>query len=206
VDRWRVAQSARRLLWLRVTTSFAWHRMWPVPAGLSMRQVYAWIVDEEARALLIDMPGGWNLPGGTPEPHDGGWETTLRREVLEEADVTVRVVVPFGYQEVCADGGEPFAQLRVAARTPGPPGTGARAPSAFFGDHLHRTGPHRRQSQSGVTGRHHHPDLPRIVQPGIHVPRRREFRQWHAVHSGYGWGCATACLQSRLSECKHYQA
>lgn len=81
-----------------------------------MRQVYAWIVDEDARALLIDMPGGWNLPGGTPEPHDASWEATLHREVLEEADVTVRDVVPLGYQEVRAEGAEPFAQLRVVAQ------------------------------------------------------------------------------------------
>ena len=81
-----------------------------------MRQVYAWIVDEAARVLLIEMPGGWNLPGGTPEEHDADWQATLRREVLEEADVTVRDVVPLGYQEVRPDGAEPFAQLRVVAR------------------------------------------------------------------------------------------
>jgi 8-oxo-dGTP pyrophosphatase MutT (NUDIX family) len=81
-----------------------------------MRQVYAWIVDEDAQVLLIKMPGGWNLPGGTPEEHDADWQATLRREVLEEADVTVRDVVPLGYQEVCPDGGEPFVQLRVVAR------------------------------------------------------------------------------------------
>jgi 8-oxo-dGTP pyrophosphatase MutT (NUDIX family) len=96
--------------------SFVWHRRWPAPVGLPVRQVYAWIVDEDGRALLIDMPGGWNLPGGTPEEYDAGWEATLHREVLEEADVTVRDVVPLGYQEVRPDGGEPFAQLRVVAR------------------------------------------------------------------------------------------
>lgn len=101
---------------LGVTTSFVWHRAWPAPDSMLVRQVYAWIVDEDGRVLLVDMPGGWNLPGGTPEERDTGWEGTLHREVLEEADVTVRDVVPLGYQEVRADGGEPFVQLRAAAR------------------------------------------------------------------------------------------
>lgn len=81
-----------------------------------MRQVYAWVVDAAGQVLLIGMPGGWNLPGGTPEVCDVGWEATLQREVMEEADVTLRDVVPLGYQEVRSEGGGPFAQLRVAAR------------------------------------------------------------------------------------------
>lgn len=101
---------------LDVTTSFVWRRVWPAPDGMPVRQVYAWVVDVSGRVLLIDMPGGWNLPGGTPEVCDAGWEATLRREVLEEADVTLRDVVPIGYQEVRADGGDPFVQLRVVAR------------------------------------------------------------------------------------------
>jgi 8-oxo-dGTP pyrophosphatase MutT (NUDIX family) len=57
-----------------------------------------------------------NLPGGTPEDFDRDWQATLEREVLEEADVTVRDVVPLGYQEVRPGAGGAFAQLRVAAR------------------------------------------------------------------------------------------
>ncbi len=73
-------------------------------------------MNEEGCVLLIKMPHGWNLPGGTPESHDIGWEATLRREFLEEADITLRDVVPLGYQEVRSDDAEPYAQLRVAAR------------------------------------------------------------------------------------------
>lgn len=101
---------------LGVTTSFVWHRAWPAPESMPVRQAYAWIVDEGGRVLLLDMPGGWNLPGGTPEEYDAGWEATLRREVLEEADVTVCDVVPLGYQEVRTDGADPHVQLRVVAR------------------------------------------------------------------------------------------
>ncbi|UGQ15647.1 NUDIX hydrolase [Yinghuangia sp. ASG 101] len=79
--------------------------------------MYAWVLDPWARVLLLDVGGGrMNLPGGTPEPFDADWRATLRREVLEEADVTVRDVVWLGFQEVCSDGEPPYAQIRVAAR------------------------------------------------------------------------------------------
>jgi 8-oxo-dGTP pyrophosphatase MutT (NUDIX family) len=97
-------------------TSFIWHQFRLVPESLPVRQVYAWVVNAAGHALLIKMPGGWNLPGGTPEVCDRGWEATLRREVLEEADVTLRELVPLGYQEVRPARAEPYAQLRVAAR------------------------------------------------------------------------------------------
>jgi ADP-ribose pyrophosphatase YjhB (NUDIX family) len=99
-----------------MVTSFAWYSSWPVPDALPVRQVYAWVLDEAGCVLLIRMPDGWNLPGGTPEAHDSGWEATLRREVLEEADVALRDVVPFGYQEVRSGDAAPFAQVRAAAR------------------------------------------------------------------------------------------
>ncbi|MBY8889207.1 NUDIX hydrolase [Streptomyces sp. PTM05] len=97
-------------------TSYVWHQAWPAPGHLPVRQVYAWVLDENAQVLLIEMPGGWNLPGGTPEPWDEGWEATLSREVAEEASITVREVIPLGYQAVRTDDGESFAQLRVVAR------------------------------------------------------------------------------------------
>jgi len=93
-----------------------WHQCWPVPDSLPIHQVYAWVVNEAGRTLLIRMPGGWNLPGGTPEGYDGGWEATLHREVLEEAGITVRDVRPLGYQEVQPQAGGRFAQVRAAAR------------------------------------------------------------------------------------------
>ena len=99
-----------------VTTSIAWHRVWPAPSALPVRQVHAWIVDEPGRALLLEMPGGWRLPGGSPEQQDPDWLATLHRELRQEAAVTVRDVIPLGYQEVHSSGAEPHAQLRVVAR------------------------------------------------------------------------------------------
>lgn len=49
-----------------VTTNFLWHHSWPAREGLVVRQVYAWIVDEDARLLL-------QMPGGTPEDVDSDW-------------------------------------------------------------------------------------------------------------------------------------
>jgi 8-oxo-dGTP pyrophosphatase MutT (NUDIX family) len=97
-------------------TEFVWHSSWPAPEALSVRQVYAWILNDHGCVLLLEMPDGWNLPGGSPEVTDSDWEATLRRESLEEADVTLREIVPLGYQEVRFGDAEPFAQLRAAAQ------------------------------------------------------------------------------------------
>lgn len=99
-----------------MATRYVWREGRTVPRELAVRQVYAWIVDPRGRVLLLDSGGRFNLPGGTPEPCDAGWEATLRREVWEEADVTVRDLVPLGHQEVHGDDGVAFAQMRVAAR------------------------------------------------------------------------------------------
>ncbi|RKS09295.1 NUDIX domain-containing protein [Nocardiopsis sp. Huas11] len=64
-----------------------------------------------------DGSGTWNLPGGTPEPRDGGDEVaTLVREVWEEVQVTFTDSVYLGHQTVHRPGTEPYAQLRMAAR------------------------------------------------------------------------------------------
>ncbi len=78
--------------------------------------MHAWNLDEHGRVLLPEMPGGWNLPGGTPKDIKCDWHATLNHEVAEKADVTLRAVFPLGYQEVRPEGGQPYAQLRVAAR------------------------------------------------------------------------------------------
>ena len=103
-------------MWLGVTTSFAWHRVWPVPEALPVRQVHAWIVDEAGRALLLELPVGWRLPGCALDRRDADWLAALRRELRREADVTVRDVLPLGYQLVHPSDAEPHAQLRVVAR------------------------------------------------------------------------------------------
>lgn len=62
-------------------------------------QVYGIVFNQAGEILLIQEKGKWKIPGGTPE----GKETdidTLKRELTEEADVTVSKVLPLGAQRV----------------------------------------------------------------------------------------------------------
>ncbi|MFJ9554245.1 NUDIX domain-containing protein [Nocardiopsis sp. NPDC101807] len=96
--------------------SLTWHSDEQPPADLPVRQVYGWVLDARARVVLLRDLGRWNLPGGKPEPRDGGdLAATLRREVWEEVQVTLADPVYLGYQSVQGPG-EPFAQVRMAAR------------------------------------------------------------------------------------------
>lgn len=101
---------------------FTWHET-PVPEGLAVTQVYGWLIDpQDGRVLLQERAaeGLYNLPGGRPEPCDGGDPLrTLVREALEESQVHIDVdrAVYLGYQTVVGDAQRPYpyAQLRYAA-------------------------------------------------------------------------------------------
>jgi hypothetical protein len=62
-----------------------WHEA-PVPAGLEVTQVCGYLLcPVTCRVLVQDDDGVFNLPGGTPEPEDGGdLVATLVREAFEE--------------------------------------------------------------------------------------------------------------------------
>jgi ADP-ribose pyrophosphatase YjhB (NUDIX family) len=62
-------------------------------------QVYGVVFNLEGQILLIQEKGTWKIPGGTPEGDETAGET-LRRELIEEADVTVGQVAPVGVQQV----------------------------------------------------------------------------------------------------------
>ncbi len=67
------------------------------------------------RVLVQDDDGVLNLPGGTPEPEDGGdLAATLVREAFEESQVRVGATAYLGYQEVHRPGRAPYAQVRMA--------------------------------------------------------------------------------------------
>jgi 8-oxo-dGTP diphosphatase len=71
------------------------------------------------RVLVQDDDGGLNLPGGTPEPEDGGdLVATLVREAFEESQVRVGATAYLGYQEVHRPGRAPYAQVRMAGVFP----------------------------------------------------------------------------------------
>ena len=79
-------------------------------------QAYAVIFDEQGRIVLVTTSNGsgWTLPGGKPEPNES-FEETVKREVMEEANVSIENITPLGYVEVKPDEGKEFQQLRFAA-------------------------------------------------------------------------------------------
>lgn len=88
----------------------------PVPPGMPVARVYGWLVDQAGRVLLHDHGNGrYQLPAGTPEARDGDLVTTLRRQVLAEAQVTVVEAVPLGYHAT-DDTGEPRALVSMVGR------------------------------------------------------------------------------------------
>ena len=56
------------------------------------------------------------MAGRRPEVYDNGIESTLRREVLEEVNCTIKEPILIGYQEVNEGNNvPPYAQVRMAA-------------------------------------------------------------------------------------------
>ncbi|WNI20812.1 NUDIX hydrolase [Streptomyces sp. ITFR-16] len=87
----------------------------PAPDHLAVRQSWGWLFAPDGRVLVLLGPdtGSACLPGGTPEPEDGGDPVaTLIREADEEAAATLGEPIRLGY---LSDPGEPCARLRYAA-------------------------------------------------------------------------------------------
>jgi|WetSurMetagenome_2_1015567.scaffolds.fasta_scaffold33805_1 8-oxo-dGTP pyrophosphatase MutT (NUDIX family) len=62
-------------------------------------QVYGIIFNNKGEILLIQEKSKWKIPGGTPEKGETDIET-MKRELIEEADVKVSKVLPLGAQRV----------------------------------------------------------------------------------------------------------
>src|SRR3989344_7505183 len=83
-------------------------------------QVYGICLDKDNKILVIK-DKRWQIPGGTPEKGESFIET-LKREMLEEAQVEVDDLVPLGVQEVQypnntdKNQGDLFYQYRYIAR------------------------------------------------------------------------------------------
>ena len=92
-----------------------------VPTDLPITQVYGILFDDRGRILLKveEKSRGlvFGLAGGTPEDFDSDRVATLRRELLEEVNVTMGdEVLLVGYQRIEGDGDRPpYAQVRMAA-------------------------------------------------------------------------------------------
>ncbi len=87
----------------------------PLPAGIAVRQVYGYCLDQAGRVLLRDDGGRYGLPGGRPEPGENA-VATLARECREESQILIDTPSYLGYQEVSEMGQAPYAQLRFVAR------------------------------------------------------------------------------------------
>lgn len=96
---------------------FTWHNG-EVREGLPTTQVWGILFSSDGRVLLKgEIYNGkkvYSFPGGKPEPQDANRVETLRREVLEEVNITIKVPVLVGYQ-TCIDEGREIAQVRMTA-------------------------------------------------------------------------------------------
>lgn len=95
---------------------YVWHDA-EVPPGLTVTQVYGWLLCPATGRVLIQQQddGTFSLPGGTPEPYDTGMADTLAREAFEENQVRIGSWTAYlGYQEVHEPGRPVHAQVRMA--------------------------------------------------------------------------------------------
>ncbi|MFE1405450.1 NUDIX domain-containing protein [Streptomyces sp. NPDC058770] len=107
-----------------------WH-LEPVPDDLPVKQAWGWLFAPDGRVVLVVDPGNQLpvLPGGTVETTDATPEAALRREAIEEAQVTIGDdIVRLGWvYDATGDvygGIGPCARLRLTApiTTVGPTG------------------------------------------------------------------------------------
>ena len=87
-----------------------------VPENIKIKQVYGIVFNENMEIFLrIEDDGLYKLTGGKPEIGET-MEETLRREVIEEANITLKNIHMLGYQLVDEKNGmPPFAQVRMIA-------------------------------------------------------------------------------------------
>lgn len=98
---------------------FTWYNG-EVPENLKVTQVYGVIFTQEGKLLMKveDTSEGeeCSLAGGTTEKFDVDMEATLRRELIEEVNVTIEKPKLIGYQVVDEENGTPlYAQVRMVA-------------------------------------------------------------------------------------------
>lgn len=88
------------------------------PGDIKISQVVGYCLDDNNRILIVRDEGGWGFTGGHPEPGESP-EETLRREVAEEACVSLGEPKFIGYLEVMDPknelGDTHYIQLRYMA-------------------------------------------------------------------------------------------
>ncbi len=81
---------------------YIWHEE-DFPAEGEVAQIQAVLLTADGRVLTRIKNGEARLSGGKPELDDTSLEETLRREVLEEANVEIDKIAYLGYQEAISD-------------------------------------------------------------------------------------------------------
>ena len=79
------------IIWAKQTYEMEWLEEFDNSLLNNLKQVYGFLFDKSGKLVIItdDPKRTWTLPGGGPEPEDGGWEDTMIREAMEEADVVL---------------------------------------------------------------------------------------------------------------------
>ena len=92
-------------------TTYKWIRTNLITSYTPITQAYGICFDSRGRILICRKPAGeWSLPGGTPEERETLTET-LKRELMEEVQVTVKNIKTLGIQEI----DESYYQARFVA-------------------------------------------------------------------------------------------
>ena len=93
-----------------------------VPDGMKITQVYGLVFNENGRLILYSkIKNGKRIfcpAGGTPESFDKDMVATLKRELAEEINITIKDDIHYiGYQYVDEENGKPpYAQVRMIAK------------------------------------------------------------------------------------------
>ena len=87
------------------------------PKDIEIKQVYGIVFNEDGNIFLRIDNGIYKLTGGRPEIEDKSIEDTLKREFVEEANITIKNIHLLGYQLVDENNGiKPYAQVRMIAQ------------------------------------------------------------------------------------------
>lgn len=88
-----------------------------VPKDIEIKQVYGIAFNTDGNIFLRIDNGIYKLTGGRPEIEDKSIEDTLRREFIEEANITIKNIHLLGYQLVDENNGlKTYAQVRMIAQ------------------------------------------------------------------------------------------
>ena len=89
-----------------------WHKARAVPHGY-ITQVSGYIFNENDQLLIVKVEEDWTIPGGKPEGNETPVET-LKREVIEETNVTIYKPLKIGHVEVLPQGNQGGIYFQLA--------------------------------------------------------------------------------------------